>query len=307
MVIIGDIFCHLIIKRLNQYHRMNSLVTTYLNGIGQIMLQGNKWTGLVFFIGILYSSTILGIATALAVLVGSLTAHLLKYDKDEIHNGLYGFSPALVGIGLVVFFNPEPLVWLSIIIGSVLAAIIQHTFFSFKIPGYTFPFIVVTWVFIYLLKYFLNIPSPTLPIETNQYIFETPLNGYSQVMFINNYITGVLFFIAVFISSPRAALFGLIGALVAGFIAFLFHSSSNDINNGIYSFNAVLCAIALADYKRTDILYVLLSIILSVLIQLGMQEMKLIALTFPFVLSVWITLIIKNLLSNKYANHALAK
>lgn len=286
---------------------MKTLVTTYLNGIGQIMLQGNKWTGLVFFIGIFYSSIILGIAAALAVLVGSLTAHLLKYDKDEIRNGLYGFSPALVGIGMVVFFNPEPLVWLSIIIGSVLAAIIQHTFINFKIPGYTFPFIVVTWVFIYLLKYFLNMPSPVSTIETNQYIFQRPLNGYSQVMFINNYITGGLFFIAVFISSPRAALFGLTGAIIAGFIAFLFHSSSNDINNGIYSFNAVLCAIALADYKRADNLYVLLSVVLSVLIQLGMQQMNLIALTFPFVLSVWITLVIKKLLSNKYENHVLAK
>src|SRR3546814_693144 len=195
-------------------HRMKTLVTTYLNGIGQIMLQGNRWTGLLFLIGIFYSSGILGIAAVVAVVVGSLTAYLLKYDRDELRNGLYGFSPALVGIGLVVFFNPGPLIWLAIIIGSVLAACIQHAFITFKIPGYTFPFIVVTWAFIYFLKYFLNIPSPISPIETNQYIVQIPLNGYSQVMFINNYITGSLFFIAVFISSPRAALFGLIGALI---------------------------------------------------------------------------------------------
>src|SRR3546814_2208887 len=69
---------------------------------------------------------------------------------------------------------------------------------------------------------------------------------------------------------PYATLFR--SALIAGSIAFLFHSSPNDINNGIYSFNAVLCAITLAGYKRIDTLFVLLSIILSVLIQLGRSE-----------------------------------
>ena len=75
-------------------------VIILLRGLGQIMLQENAATGVLFLIGIFYGSTTMGIAAILSVCCGTLTAKILGYDKSEIEKGLYGFSAALVGVAL---------------------------------------------------------------------------------------------------------------------------------------------------------------------------------------------------------------
>ena len=117
-----------------------------LRGLGQIMLQENAATGLLFLIGIAWASPVMALAAWLAVCCGTATAILLKYDRAEIEQGLYGFSAALVGVALVLFRGIGPLVWLAIVAGSVGAAIVQRFFIARKIPVFTLPFVLVTWV-----------------------------------------------------------------------------------------------------------------------------------------------------------------
>ena len=110
-----------------------SVLSIILKGLGQIMLQENSVTGLLFLIGIFYGSIAMGLAALLATICGTVTADLLKYDKAEITQGLYGFSAALVGVAVMCSLNPCfcPVV---IVIGSVLAAILQHFFIKRKSP-----------------------------------------------------------------------------------------------------------------------------------------------------------------------------
>jgi len=79
---------------------------TLLKGVGQIMLQENVLTGLLFFLGIFYGSNLMGLGAVLAVLAGTLTAKVFGYDKEETEQGLYGFSAVLVGVALMLFFKP---------------------------------------------------------------------------------------------------------------------------------------------------------------------------------------------------------
>ena len=60
-----------------------SVLSTILKGLGQIMLQENSVTGLLFLIGIFYGSIIMGLAALLATICGTVTAYLLKYDKPK--------------------------------------------------------------------------------------------------------------------------------------------------------------------------------------------------------------------------------
>lgn len=100
------------------------LSSTILKGLGQIMLQENALTGLLFLIGIFYGSFLMGIAALLATLCGTATALLLKYEVSEIEKGIYGFSAALVGVAVMLFFKPLFLSWVFLVIGSVLATIL---------------------------------------------------------------------------------------------------------------------------------------------------------------------------------------
>jgi urea transporter len=284
---------------MNKMHslHLDSFVSPYLRGIGQIMLQSNQWTGLIFLAGIFVESAIMGVAAIVAVITGTLTAKLLKYDSENIRNGLYGFSAALVGVAMIFNFKPVLLVWLAIIVGSVLAAILQNAFIMYKIPGFTFPFVLITWVFLYFFHHLvpLAISEKISPIVLAEPAHFVPIHGFGEVMFISNDVSGMLFFIAIFINSPITALYGMLGSLIGENLADSLRMPENEVNEGIYSFNAVLSSIANAGSKVVDGLFVLLAVVLAFFIQIGMQNLHLTILTFPFILSVWITHFMKKI------------
>lgn len=272
-------------------------VNTLFKGIGQIMLQENALTGLLFLAGIFYGSILMGIGALLAVLSGTLTATILNYDKKEIQQGLYGFSASLVGVALILFFKPAMFIWIAIIIGSALAAIIQHWCMIKKIPVFTLPFVVVTWVIIFFFHQIYPIPaSELLTAEThinNDFTFA--FRGFGEVIFQGSALSGIIFFIAVFISSPISALYGIAGAILAAILSAIFSAPIASIEMGLFSYNAVLCAIVFAGSKPKDGLWATASIILSVIVAFLMNRFNLIQLTFPFVAATCITLFFKNL------------
>jgi len=273
-------------------------------GTGQIMLQENAVTGLFFLAGIFCGSVVMGLAALLAALIGTYTAKLFKYDKEEINSGLYGFSAVLVGVALTCMFQPGITVWLGILAGSFLAAVIQHFFIVKKIPAFTFPFIVVTWVLLFIFSSFPSLGVQ--PVEdgglTNANGFTAVFLGYGQVIFQSTVWAGVLFFIGVLIYSPLAAIYGLTGAAFSALLAYGMHEPVGDIYLGLLGYNAVLCAITFAGREFQDVLLAFLSVILSVMIVVLMRRLNLPGLTFPFVLATWITLLLKKVIYGNGAN-----
>lgn len=271
------------------------IASSLLKGIGQIMLQDSTWTGLFFLAGIFCGSITMGIAAILAVATGTYTAKLLKYNAGEINAGIYGFSAALVGVGLIVFFQPTVMIWGAIIVGSILATIIQHLFIVKKIPAFTFPFILVTWLFLFISHHFpfLAAPSSAVGDTAPNTKFSTLPLAFGQVIFQGSIWSGLLFFAGVLVKRPIAAIYALVAAALSGFVAYELGEPAKDIYLGILSYNAVLCAIAFAGKKSEDFIMAFLAVVLSVLIMIQMRNMNLPALTFPFVLASWVVLIIK--------------
>ncbi len=278
-----------------QKQNFSDIISPFLKGIGQIMLQNSVWTGLFFLAGICCGSLMMGLAAAIAVITGAFTARLLKYDEDEINSGLYGFSATLVGVALICFFQPTIIIWIAVVIGSALAIIIQHLFIVKKTPAYTFPFILVTWLLLCVFHYFpaLVQQQPTSPVTyVNNYIALFS-RGFGQVIFQDNVWAGILFMIGVFISRPVAAIYAIVGIALSTMLAYQLKEPISNIYLGLLSYNAVLCAITFAGNKVEDILMTLVSVVLSVLITIQMGHLNLPVLTFPFVLATWITIIIK--------------
>lgn len=277
-------------------------VDQVLKGIGQIMLQENSGTGLLFLIGIFFGSTIGGIGVLIATCVGTITAILLKYNSEEINAGLYGFSAALVGVGLTVLFESTFLLWVLLVVFSALATVIQHFFNQRNIAGYTFPFIILTWVLIYGIHYFTSIKplvssEDSLMLAVNQFL--VPTNSFGEVIFQSNPLSGILFFVAVFVGSPIAALYGVATSVFSAIFAFYLGAPLDQILMGLFGFNAVLTSIVFAGNKKIDGLWVLIGVVLTVLLQILFIQSAIFSefggvLTFPFVLGTWITLFFKN-------------
>lgn len=280
-------------------------VDSILKGIGQIMLQENALTGVLFLAGIFYGDIYMGIAAILATLSGTLTACIFGFPKSERAKGMYGFSPALIGVAFTFLFQPCILIWVLIILMAALAAISQHYFIVKNIPVFTFPFVLITWIVVFILHTYFSIPpsmaSADPAVVTNLVDdFTSSTNGFGEVIFQGSVFAGVIFFVAVFVSSPLSALYGLAGSILGAAISLRFEEPMNQIHMGLFSFNAVLAAITFAGPRRKDGVYVLIAVILSTLLDillLSFHNETLTqaggVLTFPFVMSSWVTLLLK--------------
>lgn len=267
--------------------------TQIFKGLGQIMLQENAITGLLFLIGIFYGSLFMGCAALAATIAGTLTAKVFRYDTTEINKGLYGFSAALVGVAVALFLKAGILSWAILVIGSVLAAVIQHLFIKRNIPAFTFPFVLVTWFILFFVRHYLPGVLAEAPPASVSENLTFALKGFGQVIFQDNNISGMLFFLAVFISSPISALYGLAGATLSAILASYFSMPLEAIGLGLFSFNAVLCAIVFAGSRIEDGIWVFISVLLSLGISIFMLQNNLYQLTFPFVAASVVTLAVK--------------
>lgn len=273
-----------------------------LRSIGQIMLQQNRWTGLFFLAGLFISSWQGGVAAILAAATGTFTAVLLKYPRKETEAGIYGFSAALVGVGLTFLFQSTLLVWALIIVGSVLATLIQHFFVRRNIPVFTLPFILVIWAAVFLLHRYVNIPPSDLFKKTfqptNYHYFIAVTNGFGEVIFQEGLWAGVLFFLGVYINNPVAALYGLAASLLGAALSLLNGQALEQVQMGLFGFNAVLTALVFAGPGKLDGLWVLIGALLTIVIHIAMVNAHFMTLaggafTFPFVVGTWLTLLLR--------------
>jgi len=265
------------------------LADALLRGMGQIMLQDNALTGALFLLGILVNSWQMFLAALLGVASGTAAAYLLKYGKKEIAHGLYGFNAALVGVGLLFFFQPGIPLIILIIAGSALSTLIMNFMNTRKMPPYTFPFILSTWIIIALAGATGIIPpqppSPSASLSLD--ILSALSMGFSQVMFQANILTGVIFLAAILVNSRTNAIYALLGSLI-GMIAALALSFPLSLTSiGIYGYNGVLCGAAFAGSKKHAPALAMAATALSVLLTYLLPLAGIPALTAPFVFATW--------------------
>lgn len=281
-------------------------LTPFLRGIGQIMLQNNSLTGILFLIGIFINSPIMALGTILGTVVGTVTAKLLKYDEDDILNGLYGFNGALIGISMLVFFQASIVIWISIVLLSIISTVFMNQFVKRKLPAFTFPFVLLVWIALYFFHDVVPVEAPSeeslegLVDDNVEFNLSGFGFGFGEVIFQGSLLSGIIFLIAVYVGKPISALWGLAGAFIATLFAVLIISKFDAVQQGWFTFNAVLVAITLGGEKRIDGIFVLLGVFIAVLIENFMMEAGLIFLTFPFIAACWIVIFIKTKFLSSY-------
>jgi urea transporter len=163
-----------------------------------------------------------------------------------------------------------------------------------KIPPYTLPFILVTWIMIGLFHYLHLEPliAHSLPKGNLVHIWRAVDLGFSQVMFQENLLVGIFFFTAILVSSPLAAAYAFYGSLLGSLLEILIPSTISMINVGLFGYNAVLCGIALGGKTRRSFVMATIAILLSDAINFSFDKLGLVSLTFPFVVATWIVVLL---------------
>lgn len=309
-------------RHLVQRNPLVEFVDACLRGASQVMLQNNPLTGLLILVGIAVGSIQSGhprviVGVLVALVVGTVTALLLRADAGSLRSGLFGFSPLLTGAGVTTFLDDRPLMWVLLVLGAAATTVVTlaltTVFNTWGVPALTFPFVLTTW-FLLLGSYqfartTLDTPDPPAlpragsadPARLSGDSVPAMLEGVSQVFLVESWVAGLIILVGLLINSRWSAVFAVVGAVGGTLLAIGFGTGSESVNQGLWGFNAVLTAIALGAvlYKPTGptASYALLGIVFTVVVQAALTTMLapfgVPTLTAPFVVATWLFLLPK--------------
>ena len=281
---------------------IHNLLLILGRGIGQVMFQNNALSGLLMLTGIFLNSWQMGILAVCGNIISTLTAYFSGYKHDDIKNGLYGFNGTLVGIAVGVFLQLSVGSLIMLIIASALSTWITYFFSQQRLlPGFTAPFILAVWGMLgvcnWLIPDLLSVSDTVIDTTQNINYFQTFCLGIGQVMFQGNTVlAGLFFFIGILINSRKASLYTILGALLPIPLAILLEVDATNLNAGLMGYNGVLCAIALGGTGWESGVWAGCSVLLSTVLQILGMSLGITTLTAPFVISVWIILMIQKVI-----------
>lgn len=280
--------------------KANKIIIVLCRGIGQVMFQNNALSGMLMLAGILISSWQMALLAVAGNAISTLTAKLSGYSSDDIANGLYGFNGTLTGIAVGVFMPLTPVTLLIMAAASCLSTWITRLFSrQTLLPGMTAPFILAVWLMLgicHMVSPSILLASGTPAAEASTDILKAFSLNIGQVMFQGNTVwTGLLFLVGILVNSRVSSLYTITGALLSLPPALIAGAEPSQINAGLTGYNAVLCAIALGGTTWKSGMWACLAIALSVVIQLAGLSAGITTLTAPFVVSVWIVILLRKL------------
>lgn len=298
---------------------MNS-VTAILNGAGQVMFQQSAWTGLLFLAGIFWGAyechtPAVAWGAVVGLIASTIAGFLLEPNAKGGAQGLWGFNGILVGCAFPTFLSNTPLMWVAMIFCAMLSTWVRtglnNLMAPFKINSLTFPFVLLTWLFLLSSRILDGIAPASLstPELTEHFNAELStsfgdlvvylLKGVSQVFLINSWVTGILFLVGLALCSRWAAIWAAIGSAVSLALAILFKADGADIASGLFGFSPVLTGIAIGctffNPNVKSAAWAIVAIIATFFIQAAMDVFMmpfgLPTLTGPFCVATWLFLL----------------
>jgi len=295
-------------------------INANLRGASQVFFQNNALTGFIILGALFWGAQaagrlVIAFGAVAGLLIGTVTAMVLNADRGSLIQGLFGFNGILVGTALPTFLADHPLLWAYLAIGAAVSTVVTlavaNVVKAWGVPGSTAPFVLTTWLLLLGAYSLSNVPiaalsSPALPAigtPAGQPAVDPLLvilaKNISQVYLIENVVTGVLFIIAIAVSSLRGAAFAVVGSVVSVMTAGVLGAKATAINAGLYGFSAVLTAMAIGAVFNPPsarvALYAVLATISTVIVQAALNTavspFGIPTLTSPYVLTMWLFLL----------------
>ena len=266
-----------------------------LRGFSQCAFQANEIAGILFVVAVAVFNWRMAAFYVVSVIVGTLVARALKGTGELLDLGLYGFNSGLIGLALGNFFQPDPMLWLSVVVFAIVAAAVTVAMSKWvPIPFLAAPFILTFWV-AWPLADTLGLAKvdfgafPAMDVDWGKSV----IAALGSALFVPTMLSGAIFLAGIAISNWRHALVAVIGAFVANALAEQAGIAGGAINFGFIGFNGVLAAMATYVIVAPDLrLVVLGSILATWLGSYVYRGAPVPVLASGFVLAVWAMLLL---------------
>ncbi|TDB84878.1 urea transporter [Actinomadura sp. KC216] len=284
-----------------------------LRGVAQVDFQPSYWTGIIFLIALFVAGWEFGAFALLGCVTQTLTAWLFRVPWKRVSIGLEGFSGTLVGVGLVLYLGTS---WVTalVVIGAAIGASLVNSALvvllkQYNLPALTAPFCVVTLMMLIAAPSFHRVWSghPSLPPPSASEpgtgvswsdVWHGFFNGIGQVFFQDKWYVGLIFLVGLAVSSRTVALAACAGSAIGLLTGWWLGAQAADLGAGLYGYNSVLTAIALAGtfvvLSPAGVAYAVIGAMTAAAATPAITNTFNIigghALTWPFVLTTWIFL-----------------
>ncbi|MCR8659792.1 urea transporter [Paenibacillus endoradicis] len=127
--------------------------------------------------------------------------------------------------------------------------------------------------------------------------FSASLKGISQVLLIDNAITGLIVLIAIMIVSIPLALIALASSIIGTWICLYSGANKVTVNEGIFGYNSVLTGLALSLYLSGQnrwliaIVGAVVAALFTAALMNVLNRLKIPILTFPYILLTWLVML----------------
>ncbi|HUS87718.1 MAG TPA: urea transporter [Bacteroidales bacterium] len=245
-----------------------------LNSYSQVFFSDNRIFALILII-VSFADFYAGLFGFVAVLTTNLIGFMMGFDKRTVAKGLYGFNSLLVGLGLGIYYEPGPVMFLIIILASVFTLFIsvsmQGVIGKYGLPYLSIPFIIGAWIVTLAAREFTSLGLSERGIFTlnelytlggsrmvnlyewwNSIEFARPVRIYfislGAIVFQYNILAGIIISIGLLIHSRISFSLSILGF----FTAYLFYeitgASISDLNYSYIGFNYILTSIAIGGF-----------------------------------------------------------
>ncbi len=128
-----------------------------LHGYSQVFFARSKWYGALLLL-VSFADWRIGLAGLLAVVFTNLLAEVLSLSSFFIAEGIYGFSAALVGMGIGATFQLNTFFFLTLALSAFLILLTTKLFKGlldkYKLPFLGLPFVTTFWLILLAAKFF---------------------------------------------------------------------------------------------------------------------------------------------------------
>ncbi|KAL0965216.1 hypothetical protein UPYG_G00278280 [Umbra pygmaea] len=234
-------------------------------GVAQVMFVNNPLSGLLINVGLVLQNPWWGLNGILGTFASTLSALVIGQNRGAISAGLYGYNGTLVGLLMCVFSAKGSWYWWLLlpnvfmaIMCPVVSSALGSVFNKWDLPVLTLPFNLLVCLHMAAMgsnhPYFpqvliqpktslhLNITTsePSLP----QLLVAVPV-GVGQVYGCDNPWTGVIFIVALLLSSPTICLHAVLGSVVGIVSGLALAAPCEEIYSGLWGYNSCLSCIAI--------------------------------------------------------------
>nr|WP_268875972.1 urea transporter [Neobacillus soli] len=133
--------------------------------------------------------------------------------------------------------------------------------------------------------------------EILNWLISSSLKGISQIILIENAVTGFIILMAIMVSSLPMGIIALLSSITGTLIGKLGGADGKIVNQGIYGYNSVLTGMALSLFLKGDNRWIIAlagaaiaAIFTAAMIHI-MRQVGLPVLTFPFIILTWFLLL----------------